>query len=182
MAASAERMSGIIRDLLDFSRARQGTGIPIVRGPVDLHAVAARAILEVQAIHPQHEIDLAAEPDATLDGDEARLLQVVSNLVGNAVQHGAQQSPVAVLIETGPEALLLQVRNEGPPIDPGLLPSIFEPFRRGQHRPRAVHRARDRSRARRQRGGALDGGGGHHLLRAAAARGMSRATAPKAAR
>jgi signal transduction histidine kinase len=50
------------------------------------------------------------------------------------VQHGAQQSPVAVRIETGPEALLLQVRNEGPPIDPGLLPSIFEPFRRGAAR------------------------------------------------
>jgi len=134
MAASAERMSGIIRDLLDFSRARQGTGIPILRGPVDLHAVAARAILEMQAIHPQHEIALAAEPDATLEGDEARLLQVVSNLVGNAVQHGAQQSPVSVRIETGPEALLLQVRNEGPPIDPGLLPTIFEPFRRGAAR------------------------------------------------
>jgi K+-sensing histidine kinase KdpD len=135
MAASAARMAGIIRDLLDFSRARQGGGIPIQRAPADLGEIASRAILELQAAHPGCEVALRVHADARVEGDEPRLLQVVSNLIGNAIQHGAPESRVDVRVDgAAPDALVLSVHNDGEPIPAELLPTVFEPFKRGERR------------------------------------------------
>ncbi len=65
----------------------------------------------------------------TLAGDRERLLQVASNLVGNAVQHGT--GAVRVEVEGGPGEVALAVHNEGPRIPPEAVPHLFEPFRRG---------------------------------------------------
>jgi signal transduction histidine kinase len=133
VSSSSQRMAGIIRDLLDFSRARQGLGIPIARGPLDLRAIAEHALLELQAAHQrQCEIRLKVSGDVLGEGDPARVAQVISNLAGNAVQHGRPEAPVEVALEGADDELRISVHNEGPPIPADLLPLVFEPFRRGQ--------------------------------------------------
>jgi signal transduction histidine kinase len=131
IAASAERMTGIIRDLLDFSLARRGAAIPIARAPVDLAAIAERAVLELQSVFVEREVRVSTRGDARAEGDEARLVQVISNLVGNALQHGPPEAPVAVRVDGRERELRVEVHNSGPAIDSQLLPVLFEPFKRG---------------------------------------------------
>jgi signal transduction histidine kinase len=59
---------------------------------------------------------------------------VVGNLIGNAIQHGKPDGSIEVCLRDEGGAVLLLVHNEGPPIPADLLPSIFDPFRRGQTR------------------------------------------------
>jgi signal transduction histidine kinase len=134
VASSSQRMTGIIRDLLDFSRARQGAGIPIVKAPLDLREVVERAVLELQGAHPQRELRVRVSGDVRGEGDAARIAQVVSNLAGNAIQHGREDAPVDVDVVGTDDELRLSVHNEGPPIPADLLPVIFEPFRSGERR------------------------------------------------
>ncbi len=131
IAHSAARMSAIIRDLLDFSRARRGLAVSIHRSPIDLAEVCKRALLEFEELGTEDRIVvLGVEGEATLEADPARLAQVISNLVGNALQHGAG-SPVRIQLSGQPREVVLSVHNEGLPILPELLPHVFEPFRRG---------------------------------------------------
>jgi signal transduction histidine kinase len=130
IASSAVRMGAMIRDLLDFTRARQGLGVVLHREPVSLAEVARRAVLELQEVHPSARLELRANGDDRLDGDPGRLAQVVANLAGNALQHGAG-SPVRIEVADRGDAIVLSVHNAGPPIPPEVLPQIFEPFRRG---------------------------------------------------
>jgi signal transduction histidine kinase len=132
LSASAERMATIIRDLLDFSRVRKEGGIPVRRGEAELGALVRRAVAELQLVHPHREIAVSAPERAVVEGDPDRLLQVVSNLVGNALQHSGPPARVQVAVAAGPRAVLLAVRNGGPPIDPDLVPELFEPFRHGR--------------------------------------------------
>jgi len=130
IAQGAGRMAGLIRDLLDFSRLRQGLSLSLRAEPADLVALAREAIQEHEAAGAPRRVSLEAAGDPALHGDAARLAQVLANLVGNALQHGAG-SPVRVTVDGRADDLLLRVQNGGPPIPPALLPSIFEPFRGG---------------------------------------------------
>jgi signal transduction histidine kinase len=81
---------------------------------------------------PDRRIELEVLGDAHGTWDPGRMAQVISNLVSNAVAHGAPYAPVTVQIDaTGDDHVDLSVHNEGPPIPPELLPVLFEPFRRG---------------------------------------------------
>ncbi|HET6440531.1 MAG TPA: PAS domain-containing sensor histidine kinase [Anaeromyxobacter sp.] len=130
VARSAQRMRGIIEDLLDFSRARQGLGIPVKKGPVDLAEISRRAIAELGPLSGGRTLSLSVQGDTSLQGDAGRLLQVVSNLVGNAVQHGSGGVEVEV-VGGGPDQVFLAVHNRGA-IPEQMLPQVFEPFRRGR--------------------------------------------------
>ncbi|HET7754873.1 MAG TPA: GAF domain-containing protein [Anaeromyxobacteraceae bacterium] len=134
VASASQRMAGIIRDLLDFSRARQGAGMPMVSGPLDLREVTERALLELQSAHPQRELRLRVSGDVHGEGDPARIAQVISNLAANAIQHGAEDAPVDVVLEGTRDELRISIHNDGPPIPPELQPAMFEPFRRGERR------------------------------------------------
>jgi two-component system, sensor histidine kinase and response regulator len=131
IARSAKWMGRMIEDLLDLTRVRMGEGIPITRDTVDLKSVLQSVIQERQVLHPDSHIELAHE--GTLEGswDADRLVQVASNLIGNALRHGAGATVLVKLDGRHPERVLLSVVNDGN-IPPELLPSIFDPFRRGQ--------------------------------------------------
>jgi PAS domain S-box-containing protein len=129
IARGAQRMRQIIAGLLDVTRARQGLGIPVVRRQADLAEVARGAVAEFGAQEGDRVPTLEASGATTLEGDPERLLQVVSNLVGNAVQHGT--GAIRVEVEGGPDEVALAVHNEGPRIPPEAVPHLFEPFRRG---------------------------------------------------
>ncbi|WP_257457315.1 sensor histidine kinase [Archangium lipolyticum] len=130
ISRSAERMSRMITDLLDFTRARTGGGIPLQRRPGELVDLVRNTLEELEVTHPGRVVLSHGRGPYAGEWDLDRLAQVVTNLVGNALQHGAEDTPVEVdLREDGPE-LVLTVTNQGTPVPDTLLPHIFDPFRR----------------------------------------------------
>lgn len=132
IARSADRMAKIISQLLDFTRARLGGGMKIEPRSVDLADVCADVIAEMEAVHPECTLSFDAEGDAGGLWDRSRLAQVVSNLVGNAVEHGKPAGAIHLGLTGDGESVTLTVHNEGPPIPAEFLPAMFDPFRRHQ--------------------------------------------------
>jgi len=128
---SAERMESMIRDLLDFARARHHSGLPVRPQPGRLGEIALRAIEEVRAASPGARLELLVEGDDRAPLDPARVEQVVTNLVSNALKHGDPGTPVRVRVVGGPGTVQLEVWNQGSPIPTQLVPSLFDPFRPG---------------------------------------------------
>jgi signal transduction histidine kinase len=128
--ASAQRMQRMIGDLLDLAQARLGGAIPITRTSTDLQHVCEQVVLESQEAHPA--VVLLFKHSGNLVGhwDADRLFQVISNLVGNAIQHGAG-TLVALSADGSGDMVTLGVQNGGPPIPPDTMPFIFEPLARG---------------------------------------------------
>lgn len=133
IAKSADRMTRLVRDLLDLTRARGGA-LPIERAPADLRAIVEQVASELELAHPGRTIELAATGDARGEWDPDRIAQAASNVIGNALEYSPDASPVRVRVTGSPDAVLLEVTNEGEPIPPEELPHIFEPFRRGNAR------------------------------------------------
>ena len=128
---ASQRMVELIGTLLDFSVARFGETLPITRVDGDLRDVAYAVIDELRSSAPERTIEIRVEGDTRGAWDPARMAQIVSNLVGNALTHGASNEPVAVDIEGGDDRVLLRVNNRGPTIAADAMPLLFEPFRRG---------------------------------------------------
>ena len=130
VVASADRMSRMIDELMDFTRGRLGGGIPLRRTLVDLHTLCRDVVEEAQTAHGRTVL-LEASGDPRGHWDSDRLAQLASNLVGNALQHSDSSIPVRVTVHDQHESAVLEVNNQGPPIPAGQLPHIFAPFRRG---------------------------------------------------
>lgn len=125
---SATRIQEMIADLLDVTRTRLGESLPINPGPAELGSICRQVIEEARAYHPEQVISF--EASGLLEGtwDEARIGQLVSNLVENAIQYGAADRPVTVSLEGDDDAITLSVHNEGKPIPKPVLRRIFEPL------------------------------------------------------
>jgi signal transduction histidine kinase len=130
ISRSADRMARMITDLLDFTRARAGGGIPLRRRPGELVDLVSNTLEEFEVPHPGRVVLSHGRGPYTGEWDLDRLAQVVSNLVGNALQHGAESTPVEVDLREEGSELVLTVTNQGPPIPETLLPHVFDPFRR----------------------------------------------------
>jgi signal transduction histidine kinase len=124
---SSQRMSRMIAQLLDFTRARLGGGFPIEPKPTDLRDVCRNVVEEFEAA-----IHLDVEGDVTGAWDQDRLGEVLSNLVGNAIEYAAPGTAVIVKARAEGAEVVVEVSNEGDPIPTDVLPFIFEPFHRGQ--------------------------------------------------
>ncbi len=131
ISSSCERATRLIRDFLDFTQARLGTGIPLNRRPMDLHDITRHVVDEVRQAHPTREVQLEASGEAQGEWDPDRIAQVLTNLVGNALAYSPPHTPVRVTVSSEPGSALLQVHNQGTPISPELLPRLFEPLTRG---------------------------------------------------
>jgi PAS domain S-box-containing protein len=130
--SATDRAADLIRDLLDFTKARAAGGIPIEPQPLDLHAVAREAAEEVHASFADRAIRFESAGDGDGLWDRARVAQVVENLVSNAFKYGAPGEPVVVRTLGGDRWVRLEVHNGGSPIDPALLPHVFEPLRQAR--------------------------------------------------
>jgi signal transduction histidine kinase len=126
------RIQHIVGDLLDLSRAREGSGMPIDPKPADLRAVCRQIIDDLEALARGRQITFDCDADGTGVWDEHRIVQAISNLASNAVEHGAPGSPVQVRLTGDEDTVAVEVHNRGA-IPAELLPRIFEPFRSGRH-------------------------------------------------
>ncbi|MFP2926414.1 ATP-binding protein [Pyxidicoccus sp. 3LG] len=135
IARSAAGMERMIGDLLDFTRVRLGDGFPLEPVPTQLDTLCQEVLEELEVAWPARELrsQLASLPPGRWD--RHRLTQVVSNLVGNALQHSPEGTPVTVTLRSEASTAVLEVHNEGAAIPPELRAHLFEPFRRGAHTP-----------------------------------------------
>ncbi len=129
---SGERATRLVRDLLDFTQARLGSGIPVQRRETDLAEVARLVVDEVQQANPERELRWSARGDARGHWDPDRLAQIVANLAANAVAYSPGESVISIEVDGEPGQVSLTVHNLGEPIEPETLPRLFEPFRRGR--------------------------------------------------
>jgi signal transduction histidine kinase len=128
---SAARMKRILDDLVDFTRARIGTGLAIKRQPCNPGDLCAEVVEELEAFHRGRTIRLERESDGEGLWDPSRLQQMASNLISNALQYSPPESPVVARLAADDCELRLEVTNGGEPIPPEVLKTLFEPFKRG---------------------------------------------------
>jgi signal transduction histidine kinase len=134
--ASARRMSGLIDDVMDFARGRLGHGLTLDHTDTDpLEPVLRHVIAELQASSPDRTIDAAIALDTPVTCDRTRIAQLLSNLLGNALTHGAPALPIQVTATSDAAAFVLSVANAGDAIPPAVLERMFQPFARGAVRP-----------------------------------------------
>ena len=110
------RMSNMVSQLLDLTRIRLAGGIPVERTPVDPSAVITEVVNELRLIDAERDILWVPGVGERCMLDPDRLAQVVSNLVGNALRHGAPSTPIGVSLLTGEKTIALVVHNHGSPI------------------------------------------------------------------
>src|ERR1019366_2340227 len=133
LRSSGKRMSAIIDDLFDLARVRLGGGLTIEPGETDLLAIAQRVVTEHQQVHPRRAFDVHPSGDLRGEWDERRLEQVLSNLIGNALRHGARDSVIAIRLDGAGEEGTFSLHNRGT-TPPDILPALFDPFRSGREK------------------------------------------------
>jgi signal transduction histidine kinase len=129
VAAAGERMRRMIDQILDLTRIRVRGNIPLCPRPMSLTDLVRRIVDELAPAHPGRTVRLHEDGDAEGTWDPDRLGQVVSNLVGNALEHTPPEVAVDVAVERLCDGARLAVHNSGAPIASDLLPVIFDPFR-----------------------------------------------------
>lgn len=129
---SANRMARLIDDVVDFTRSRLGGGIPIQPKYVDMAELCRVPLDELQAIHASSTLSVQVEGDVRGRWDPDRVLQVIANLLGNAVLHG--DGVVEVALRGAGDVVTLEVHNGGLPILADKMEHLFEPFFPGGRR------------------------------------------------
>jgi len=130
---SAQRMSALIENILDFARGQLGSGIPVKRIVTEnLKHNLERTISEIHSSNPDAIIEQSIDITRPALCDPGRIEQLLSNLLGNAVTHGEIGKPVHVDIYVKDDDLIINVKNSGNPIPPALLGSLFSPFTRSE--------------------------------------------------
>jgi signal transduction histidine kinase len=130
MQQSVARMSGLIDNVLDFARGRLGEGIMLVRKPRTLEPVLGQVIAELHTAYPESRIETAFDLTQNVDCDAARIAQLFSNLLANAISHGSPDSPIRVSAAARDGTFELSVANRGEPIPAAAREKLFQPFHR----------------------------------------------------
>ncbi len=136
------RMSELVDDLLLLARLDEGR--PLERAPVDLSELALDSVADAQVADRQHPIHVHAPDEVLVMGDEARLRQVVGNLLRNATVHTPAKTAIEVTVGRDGDFATLRVVDHGPGVPPEIATRIFERFVRS-----------DPSRGREQGGSGL---------------------------
>ncbi len=130
IAHSAGRMNEMVDDLLDFTRSQLGSGVPIVRAEMDMGKTVRHAVDEIEAARPECVFTMSTSGKVQGAWDGARMSQVFVNLLSNAVQHGAPESPISVQLRGEIEDVVVIVHNFGKAIPASEIFGIFSPFKR----------------------------------------------------
>ncbi|UKT65624.1 GAF domain-containing sensor histidine kinase [Pedobacter mucosus] len=133
---SSYRMNGLIENMLDFASGRLGGGITITKSPnEDLVKILEQVIDELQAIWPERSIETSFKINHPVCADGKRIAQLFSNLLGNALNYSAVNSPIIINAESNGEEFSLCVINEGKQIPDAKMERLFLPFSRGEVEP-----------------------------------------------
>jgi signal transduction histidine kinase len=137
---STDVMMKLISDLIDFSSSGLGRTMPMNREPVDMDMLCREVIGFYRATHADRVLRFHSDGDVNGVWDVGRIRQVISNLMGNAIQHGSPDGPITLSVTskgTPPtasgrtdSAIVLSVHNEGPSIPAEILPTLFDPLKR----------------------------------------------------
>ena len=127
---SVIRMGSLIDNVMDFARGRLGGGIELVRLPDDIEPLLRHVIAELQVANPDRRIEASLELGVPVNVDAARIGQLFSNLLANALTHGADDAPVRVDAAVRDGLFQLSVANGGEPIPAASLDLLFQPFSR----------------------------------------------------
>ena len=130
---SNQRMTEMITQVLDLTRARLGGGLAIEPKPTDLRDVVRNVVEEFEAM-----IRVEVEGDVTGTWDQDRLAEVLSNLTGNAIEYAARGTAVGIKAHAEGAEVVVEISNQGEPIPADVLPFIFEPFRRARQREKSA--------------------------------------------
>lgn len=141
IGTESEAMIKLIGDMIDFSSTWLGSPMPLNCEPVDLQILCREVVDGFRATHPQRTLHFNPRGDLTCNWDAARIRQAISNLLGNALQHGSPKGPVELSAASEGSTVVLSVHNEGAPIPPEALPTLFDPLVRHATVESALRRA-----------------------------------------
>jgi signal transduction histidine kinase len=126
VVTSAGRATDILDQLLDLTRARLGSGMQLIREPMDMAFASRQLLEEMRALHPDRAFTLEVSGNTEGSWDKPRIGQVFSNLLGNAVQYGFKDLPIVVTMRGEAKDVSLSVHNQGVPIPKEEIGGIFE--------------------------------------------------------
>ena len=133
MEGSVVRMSGLIDNVLDFARTRMGAGLVVnTSEPKPVEPLLEQVVSEFRSIHPDRVIETEFDAATPVVADHLRLARLFSNLIGNALSHGAADAPIKVGVTTAEDELVFWVANSGKPIAAEMMDNLFQPFVRGK--------------------------------------------------
>lgn len=130
---TSRRMNSMVHDLLDFARTSFGDAIPVERAEMDAGAMIRDVQEEVSVMYPASTIAIDVDGELRGSWDRARLTQALTNLVGNAVQHGASKSAICITARGLPAEIVISVANRGPVIPPDQIGELFKAMKKGNH-------------------------------------------------
>ena len=132
IARSSKRMNQMIAALLDFTRSRLGGGIPIVRADMNMGKIVHDVVDEVSAAHPHQTIKIDARGALQGQWDCPRISQVLTNLIGNALEYSAGSTIATVGVHGDDKEVTIAIHNRGEVIPADQLNGIFNPMKRSE--------------------------------------------------
>jgi PAS domain S-box-containing protein len=127
---ATDRLTALVGELLDVSKLSAGRVTPNL-APIDVAQLVSAVIDLYRTAHEDREIRFSPSTPLVIEADAARLEQVVSNLIDNALKYSDPAEPVVVEVSAGDDGALIEVCDHGIGIDPGVLEALHEPFTRG---------------------------------------------------
>ena len=135
ITSSALRMADMLSELQDFSRSRLDGFLHLSLEHANVAEICRDVVTEIAAAHPTYTLQFVESGDTAAVVDRKRMGQLISNLVGNAVQHGTPSGTISVRAQGDGQRVRIEVHNEGPAIDRARLEDIFEPLHRAASEP-----------------------------------------------
>lgn len=132
---SSLRMEELIMNVMDFARVRLGGGMYLELTPVEIEPIISHVVNEIKSVFPGRSVSTAFNVKKKIICDANRISQLLSNLVANALTHGAVDQPVVISAALLGESFIITVSNGGKPIPTKALETLFEPFTREANSP-----------------------------------------------
>lgn len=131
---STARMAALVDDVVDFTRGRMGAAIPMNLREAEVDGTLEQVVDEMRGLYPERAIEATIAPGLLLRCDPERIAQLLSNLLKNALVHGSEQAPVAVVAAMIGGEFVLSVTNEGHELPQAVIDGLFKPYWRAASR------------------------------------------------